>query len=407
MPVTRSRSRRSAKIKSVDTSYYIGYCEDEETPDAIMQKFAALERLQSQHQKDKFREQGFESDDEEKEPIDELPEKYLKQLFEETTMFAVDDVVEAEPQLLERYHVDDYGIWDLNAESVTEIDSEWSEDTSDFSNEMKDRKLSKRKSDAKRSKKRVVVNHEKSTSDGPSFRLHRVYRRPTRKFKEVRYQRCPNLPLVPSYCHMIMPYKDPVHISFPEADIFHDKITPLLKGNKVFGIYLNLPWIYNKADHKRTKDLWRGFQEIEYPDTLIEVGLLFVYIPKFLFGEAVKVMKRKGFKWVEKAVVIPRDFGRVVAKRSKFLKAAKMPMHIFRKMKKGQLPMQHQRVTNLHLLTGEDKMHYTYNLIEEMLPPNLGGQKNVRLLELYDIGEKREGWIQIRHKGSSRNPEVI
>jgi len=394
MRVTRASSRRSAKIKNVDTSYYIGYCEDEETPEAIMQKFATLERLQSQHQKEKFKEQGLDSEGEEKEPIEELPEKYLKQLFEQTTMFAVDDVIEAEPQIVEKYHVDDYGIWDWNGESVTEMDSEWSEDSSDFRNE-KHGKVSNRKSDVKRTSKKSVASVPPHR-----FRSHRFARRRARKFKEIRYQRCPKLPLVPSYCHMIMPYKDPVPAVFSEANIFHDTLIPYLEGNKVFGIYLNLPWVHHDVDHERNKELWRGFQQIKYPDTLMEIGLLFAYIPTFLTVDAVKVMKTKGFKWVESALVIQRDFGKIVIKKSKnrIVHAAKEVMHIFRKMNKGDLPMQHQRTTNAHLLTGEDKMHYTYGLIETMLPPNLDGQENVRLLELYNIGEKREGWIQIRHK---------
>jgi len=265
---------------------------------------------------------------------------------------------------------------------------------------MEGAKTSKRKSKLKSYRIKVVQSndHNDNCLLGPNFRSNPLYRGPIRKVVEVRYQRCPPLPLVPSYCHMIMPYKESVPNVFPEADIFNDNLTQLINGNKVFGIYLNLPWIYNDADHKRTKDLWQGFQKIKYPDNLIPVGLVFVYIPKFLFSNAVKVMKSKGFKWVEKALVIPRDFGRIVTKKGKFLKVAKMCMHIFRKMKKGRLPMQHQRVTNAHLLSGENKMHYTYNLIEQMLPPKLDGQENVRLLELYDIGEKRDGWIQIRHK---------
>jgi len=395
MPRTRSRSKRFKKIENVDTSYYIGYCEDEETPHAIMQKFAALERIQNQFQKEKCREQGVESDGEEKEPQQKLPDKFLKQLFQETTMFAVDDVIEARPEYSEHYLIDEYGFW-CHSDSITDIVSEWLENNSEFSED--DAKTSKRKSKGRPSRiKLTSFNYNNnSLSVGPRFNpLHRGY---NEKFVEVRYQRCPPLPLVPSYCHMIMPYKEPVPTVFPEADIFHDDLTTLINGNKVFGIYLNLPWIYHDADQKRTKDLWRGFQKIEYPDNLIKVGLVFVYIPKFLFANAVKVMKSKGFKWVEQAMVIPRDFGRIVIKKAKYIKVGKMCMHIFRKMKKGQLPMQHQRVTNLHLLSGEDKMHYTYNLIEQMLPPKLDNQANVRLLELYDIGEKREGWIQIRHK---------
>jgi len=396
MRVTRARSRRSQKIDNVDTSYYIGYCEDEETPDAIMQKFAALERLQMQHQREKFREQGFDSDGEEKEPIGDLPEKYFKQLFEETTMFAVDDVIEATPQYAESYHVDEYGVWEIDGEMIADSVSEWSE--SDWSDDTKVAKPSNRKANMKRNHRKRVAVYDGNISVGPSFRAHVLCNMPVRKLKDVRYQRCPPLPLVPSYCHMILPYKEPVPTAFLEADVFNDDLTHLLKGNKVFGIYLNLPWIYHDPDHKQTKSLWTGFQKIKYPDSLIELGLIFAYIPKFLFADAVKVMKAKGFKWVEKALVIERDFGRIVGKKSKFLEVAKMSLHIFRKIKKGQVPMQHQRVTNAHLLSGEDKMHYTYNLIEEMLPPNLKGQKNVRLLELHDVGEKREGWIQILHK---------
>jgi len=390
----RTRSRRSKKIESVDTSYYIGYCEDEETPDAIMQKFAALERIQNQFQKEKCRDQGVESDGDEKEPQEKLPEKFLKQLFEETTMFAVDDVIEAPPQYSEQYFVDESGFPEFYGEPMTDIDSNWSE-SSDYRDDMREVKTSRRKS---KTRCKPAANGDDNFLVGSHFRLHRSCRRYTPKFEEVRYQRCPPLPLVPSYCHMIMPYKEPVTTVFPEADVFHDHLTPLLNGCKVFGIYLNLPWVYHDADSKRTKELWQGFQKIDYPDTLLHVGLVFVYIPKFLFADAVKVMKGKGFKWVEQALVIPRSFGRIITKNSKLFKVAKMCMHIFRKTNKGQLPMQHQRVTNVHLLSGEDKMHYTYNLIEQMLPPTLGGQKNVRLLELYDVGEKREGWIQIRHK---------
>jgi len=142
---------------------------------------------------------------------------------------------------------------------------------------------------------------------------------------------------------------------------------------------------------------------MKFPDDLMNAGLLFVYIPKYFFGDAVKVLKKKEFKWVEKAIVIPRDLGsiqvrKMQSKKNGFIGVASKDLHIFRKLKKGRLPMMHQRDTNGRFLTGEDKMHYTYDLIEQMLHPGYRGQKNVKLLELHDIGGKREGWIQIKHR---------
>jgi len=43
---TRPRRRCQKQHKAPDPSYYLGYVDDEETPEMIMKKFEALERLQ-------------------------------------------------------------------------------------------------------------------------------------------------------------------------------------------------------------------------------------------------------------------------------------------------------------------------------------------------------------------------
>jgi len=356
-----------------------------------MKKFEILERIQIEQQRAKSKEIGYYG--EEKEPIEELPEQLLKKVFEETTMFSVEDVVEPAKEFSEKYYLNEYGVWDFEDEFINKGDSDWNMDSSSDI----DLSLSK----AKRRKK--IGSSRKMDSSSTSY-INNRYRGAFRAFRKtsakkgIRYTRCKPHPMAASFCHYIKPYEESISTTFPEADIVHDNLASMLEGNKVFGIYLNFPWVYRDEDHHQTNRLWELFKDLKFSDSLIEAGLVFVYLPNFLFGDAVKIVARKKFKWVEKAVVVPRDFGYIRVSKSRYLSVAAMGLHIFRKMAKGRLPMQHQRVTNVCLLSGEDKMFYTYDLIEQMLPPTFRGQKNVRLLELYDVGEKREGWIQIRHK---------
>lgn len=370
-----------------------------------MMKFEALQRIQDEQQKAKWREQGLESDGEEKEPLEELPADCLRKLFEETAMFTVADVVEPEPVIQDQYYVDEYGYWEFENDAMPDDDGNWDEeddDTSEDDHESKRDPSVRVKREARRPKSIKNIKAQVRTSSGYTQyndNFNSYSKTPCNLGPEdVRYVRCPNHPMVASFCYNFIPYKESTPTSYPEADIVHGNISQMLEGNKVYGIYLNFPWVYADVDHMRTKKLWGIFRDFQITDALMEMGLIFVYIPKFLFDDATEMMTKKGFKWVEKAIVIQRKFGLMETKKSRFLDVAVMSLHIFRKKTKGRLPMQHQRVTNARLLTGEDKMYYTYDLIEQMLPPTHQGQKNVKLLELYDIGEKREGWIQIRHK---------
>ena len=313
-------------------------------------------------------------------------------------MFAVNDVVNPGPSYLESgFFLDKEGM---------KADMDW-DYISDAEEELPEEEYFQSTKSRRRRRSVCTQEYKSSMSSFPVFNQspnHLLYERPQKKRRPndfVRYTRCQRHPMLARYCFNIKKYEDPVVFTFPVADIVKDNLLPLLCGNEVYGIYLNLQWNWCDIDHQVTKTSWRILQDMKYPDSLIKNGLLFVYIPKFLFHGAFKVMQSKGFRWVEQAIVVPRDLGDTIVKKSRYLNVAKMCLHIFRKGAE-KIPMKHQRTADVHLLSGEHKMFYTYNLIERLLPPSLNGRNDVRLLELYQVGEKRDKWIQIRHKDRNK-----
>merc|ERR1719336_2747274 len=98
-------------------------------------------------------------------------------------------------------------------------------------------------------------------------------------------------------------------------------------------------------------------------------------------------------------MVVPRTpLYRLQRKKGRFFGVSRESMHLYRRKAKSSMPMQHQRLINVHFLSGETKAEYTYDLIEQMFPPHITG--GARLVELYQCGHRREGWAHIVHKPS-------
>merc|ERR1719376_1345575 len=122
MPRRTRRSNRATTVaqtsqywgSEVDETYFLGYCEDQETPEAIMKKFEALERMQNQKKKEAEATMPKRSGKCEADPALEaaqvaLSEADMKKLFKETSQFTVDSAVRGNDMLYDNHIVYEEG----------------------------------------------------------------------------------------------------------------------------------------------------------------------------------------------------------------------------------------------------------------------------------------------------------
>lgn len=423
------RSRLGSSAGGLPSAvHYVGYVEDEETPEMIMKKFEALERVK-QAALDKKREaeaaeaeaaeEGVPPDakvveggeekaaggtgtlaGEEKaapEGGNNLDESDLLELFKQTSMFSVKSA-QANNELMmmgeEEFWDDD----DINA-SDFELDEDefWGDGGS-------------------RRRRRGHGGTRASRGDGHARRtvtvLNRmetgVYvRRKVRVVDETLPQlmRVPNAPVPLSWCRTVRPYSKRVALPEPpKYTMVHEECIADMdfsalrgrEGSPFLGVLINPSWVVDVDDADARLECLRSVPLKK----LCPTGFVFIWTDKRDVQRVCDLMYSQNYCYVENLTWVHMLANNKMARDAYvYTRKSHSTLYIFRKQNEGRdIELRHQRNPDVVLdcvrsaKTGHGKIpSEAYKAIETLLPCHEG-----RLLELWSTPEEpRNGWTHV------------
>ena len=398
-----SRPRRKCRKTKPNPVMYVGYVEDDETPEMIMKKFATMEQCLS-----KSHEQNLvEYDNENKtktENQQNINEQRLTKIFQETSNFSVSSVLKNNEVLWEQPILDEDGFivayekqnlhdtfYDENGDTdqndsefeyllAESEDLEKSEDEDDSLQHVK-RKISTRTSYSKQNSCRLAV--------GALARPFRSRETLSRTYvKRKRLTKVNNISKLPSYPFPLTSYTPMIRNQFideqhkPKNGIYIEKgnLCSELKlcnlpHNEYAGILMDPPF---KTEYGQSwGDLTiQQFSQLPIHD-LTDTAMLFIWTPSELIWEVTLVCEKNwNFSLVEHAIWVKKtindDF---YSEKSKYINISKVNLLLFQN-KSVKCSLRHQRTPDVHMakmschpVTKKElkPLEYTYKLIETLL----------------------------------------
>jgi N6-adenosine-specific RNA methylase IME4 len=351
---------RKRKQKKPSNSYYLGYVEDEETPEMIMMKFEQLEKLEKQNL------------------ISETPvldEKAQEQLFSLTSSVLVQQSLSEAEQALSNF-------LEFDDENSAGIES--SEDDDDYSYELDhtDPQQSRRTYGRKRN---PIVKSDTSMQLSGKFIIQKK-----KIFKDPLAIEDVKLP------------DNPITIAWAKT------IRPLEKYTQVGDFYLP---VFDKTNYYECEDVSKfNYSTISPPfqgvllhetakleklplKTIIPYGYMFIFIEKQNICTVIDEMTKRGFDYVENMAWVHQNLnGSFKCEKAKYLGKSHLTLFIFKKENpEKKMEIRHQRNPDT-IFDFVKPMFFVYHLIETLIP-------NGRFLELYgEKNKKRENWHKIIEK---------
>eukprot|EP01122_Echinamoeba_exundans_P000575 TRINITY_DN10500_c0_g1_i1.p1 TRINITY_DN10500_c0_g1~~TRINITY_DN10500_c0_g1_i1.p1 ORF type:complete len:478 (+),score=101.41 TRINITY_DN10500_c0_g1_i1:107-1435(+) len=437
------RKRRSS-AKKVSASLWVGYAADEETPEMIMKKFEALERLKAniaaQQQKNQQQKPGGDGEpngppvaDAPSAVLDsvassstdtvghdpgpqdvQLTEQQLEKVFKMTSMFVVPtgsrEVV---------YDVGE-GFQDQDLLNQLAVDDDSSGDEEAFFNvgdgpkkprAKRERSTKKRErnpaADSGRDKSRMkLVSMEVVGMDGYTYTVKKKVK--LKDPLEPDYVRIPPFPVPLTWAKSVEPFalapsEAPAGSHYVETNIVD---FDLLSFGKTFvGVLLDVPWKTPRLNGpgRVTAAELVGLRL----DQVLPAGLAFIWVEKETIADAVKLFTSWGFTYVENLSWVRRYPNHsIVTEDYDYFTKSKAILLIF---KRGDgITLRHQRNPDVVFdfvrrdkYLAEDKPENVYDMIETLLPEGNYKEetKEGRFLELW--GRKnmpRKGWTSLIQK---------
>jgi len=391
-----SRPKRKTTKKAAPSEYYLGYAEDGETPEMIMKKFETLERVKNESKGEETlitEEQSLPSQS----AI--LSQSQLETLFKETSNFSVEESAaiweESEDVEFEGFFsdeeqfFDEEGFWD---------DEEYED------SELADKFKRKRKFVAGASSMRELVSCEVTSEDGYVYTFKKKVRYVDPNMPI--YVRIPPLPVPMSWAKTILPFStvesQPSKKWYIESQNVKTMILDKVFQTKFLAALIDPPWKLSSSS--TSLDILPNELEKLNISSLIPNGYIFMWVEKELITEAVLIMNKLKFTYVENLVWVKQSVNnRVITQNYKYFKKSKASLLIF---KKGEgIELRHQRNPDVvfdfvrqNKGITEDKPDFVYRVIETLLPTAQYDEPTdtCKLLELWGKkGTQRRGWAKV------------
>jgi N6-adenosine-specific RNA methylase IME4 len=334
------RNRRSKPSVVASASYYLGYVEEDESPEAIMAKFAELERIQKQNSLN---------------PNESLTEDQMKELFQKTSTFSVDKVVAGDDEWDEWWEEDLTEFDEEQEEQDNQLQSEKEpedEELTESEPEMLENAPEQPKAEKKqRSTKRILSTASKTIN----------YSVPTvqvRQADEIEILRLP-MPIGPTWAHLIRHSKT------------EQTSSQSWEKSQILALLIDVPSVKHLQSIVIDNYIVRGFLFIWCNDKS-EIGLLFDFAHSF------------GFKYCENICWIRMTLeNKLATKQSTWVNECKTSCFAFRKFKDSEMELRHQRNSDCIFdweRTDGSKPAQVYSIVETLLP--VKQQEQVVFLEL-------------------------
>ena len=411
------RARTSRGNTAPSSAHYVGYVQDDETPEMIMKKFEEMERIRQQARA------GAENGDEAKETTasaeegDEegLDEEQLKELFRNTSTFTVKEAMFETSELFGT-------IGDLDEAMY------FSDDDGEMQDEFWEA-LTGRKRKGKKSRggpriprapkaprePKAAASHMITAynSDQGLFLRKKKFIDPAEPY----IIKVPPHPIPVSWGRVIEPYvPKSERLAKLEAtpDCFHWQTNiKSLKyeelGNDFLGVLMNPPWDIEDSPDRGDVTL-EDIAKIPL-EKLTPLGFIFIWVEKENLSKVCDIMDQKNFVYVENLTWVQLEPNNtIVQSAARYLGRSHRTMLIFRRDVRDKrfiagkkIELRHQRNSDVTLdivqttATGRRAIpEHVYKSIETLLPTAYEPGTPGKLLELWaEPGARRAGWTSV------------
>ena len=398
--------------------HYVGYVEEDETPEMIMAKFAELEEIQRKASDTKRTEEdgrvdvklatggGDGSGDV---AAVGLTDEQLLQVFKQTSMFNVKTAMQDNAMLTgiddflveldERYGSDD----DFDSEDEDMLRSFWSDD------EDWDGRSRKRKAKAAGGKRSGLKRGSVMAQPKARHRVVTAYNPLTqalvrKKVKvsdpnQLEYIRVP-MPLPLSWGRTIAPFKKPVF----KADM---GVEGEASGKSLAeAVLVNEAWYKDISDSSKiSADAMKRLSAVSF-NKVVPYGFVFVWTPKALIHPVCKLMQTQGFAYVENLTWVWMQPNNTIAEdASDYIRRSHLTLYMFRAVcaDRSKVELRHQRSPDVifdYRKDGDRCPTTTYEYLETLLPKST---KENKLVEMFaKPGQNdRDGWKIVEYEFST------
>jgi N6-adenosine-specific RNA methylase IME4 len=429
----RRSSRRKTTSRYGTTTvpsavHYVGYVEDDETPEMIMSKFQELEEIQRQASvKQQGNEdaqgeavgEGQQQQHQEGQPHQEdglLTDDQLLQVFKQTSMFNVKTALNNNAMLA---GIDDvleltnerYGDDDIISDDEDMLRSFWSDDDDwedGHASRRKKKGSQKQKGVRQRSVAAPKVRHRVVTAYNPSTQALVRKKVKVADPNEIQYIRLPPPPLPLSWGRTIAPYSPQkqdaaamidltespcgvaTHVSLPRIE--NSVTVGMLPERVAEAVLVNSAW-YRGYD---ADESMRRISSVAF-EKLAPYGFIFVWTPKELVHSVCKLMQSKGYAYIENLTWVWMQPNNKIAEiDSEYVRRSHVTLYMFRAVERLQnIELRHQRSPDVifdYQKDGHKCPRETYMYIETLLPQSKG-----KLVEIWGNPQEndRQGWTVI------------
>ena len=430
----RRPRRAAAKAAAANATqpsamHYVGYVEEDETPEQIMRKFEQLEKIQREAEEAKAAaaeakrqlaeengeapsdDAGADADGDEATAEADFDEELLLKVFRQTSQFSL------KRALRDEAYAEDYEIFG--------DDAQFSDDEVDPENIFGAYGKKKRK---RFGEPRAKKGASRGAQAAESRWSPRQQRQPDALRKE-RSTRAPNIlklpphPIPVSWGKVIEPYRSPEELE-AEKDALPDCVQrempivasaealPSSLGTDFLAVHCNPPWAIDASPDKgdvTTADV----AKIPF-DELAPYGFVFIWVEKENLSAVCDVMSEKKFVYVENMTWVQmRPNNTIAGSEASYIKRSHRTMLMFRRDVK-QFPaakdveLRHQRSADCTLdvvcttAAGRREIPaHVYKAMETLLPEAYKAGYKGRLLELWSepgSAGRRAGWTVVADK---------
>lgn len=415
MADTERRSKRRSKSRYGTTTvpsavHYVGYVEDDETPEMIMSKFQELENIQRQVSAaagEEQEEQQEVGEVREQQEAGMLTEEQLLEVFKQTSMFNVKTALQNNAMLagideMLEYANDWQGEDDMVSDDEDMLRSFWSDDDDEWETSGKKKKSTKVARKSSGGRQRAVAaprtQHRIVTAYNPSTQA--LVRRKVKIAdpNEIQYIRIPPSPIPLSWGRTVAPLTPQKQEGHKESAVVIEvdsvtKLNPSMLPHAVCeGVLVNSKW-YRGLNHDA------AIQRLESLPLkrIVPYGIVCVWTPKELVQQVCKTMLQKGYAYIENMTwvyMVPNNT--IYTGDSQYARLSHLTLYMFRAIDRSvNIELRHQRSPDVvfdYLKAGDKCPVETYTTLEILLPQSKG-----KLMEVWGTSKEndRAGWLVV------------
>jgi len=413
--------------------HYVGYVEEDETPEMIMAKFAELEEIQRKASEAKEQGAGAKNPSDGEEELGVLvaaadgdqdsqlglTDEQLLQVFKQTSMFnvktalqdnamltGIDDILE---DLDGRYGSDD----DFDSEDEDMLKAFWSDDEDWDGGKRRrggrggagsggSRRAGGHGVRREKTAGQVKARHQVVTAYNPLTQALVRKKVKVNDPNQLEYVRIPN-PLPLSWGRTIRPFVRKVEVEREEDSAAENGADGKKQRDVVAeAVLVNEAW-YKDGVSLISNDAMKRLSAVSF-NKVVPYGFVFVWTPKELIMPVCKLMQKQGFAYVENLTWVWMQPNNTIAEdASAYIGRSHSTLYMFRAtcVDRSKVELRHQRSPDVifdYRKDGGRCPTETYEYLETLLPKSTKEGKLVELFAKAGVNApRRKGWKMVEY----------